>query len=102
PAGFGPGGGGFDCRATAPAGDGVPGCAISPIWWRRRSTTRRTARSSRRHARASSPPSIRHAATKQARSAVVSVVHDVDAPPVSDAELLILLEARKAYEAFTT
>ena len=42
------------------------------------------------------------AATKQARSAVMRVVHDVDAPPVADAELTTLPAARSAYEAFTT
>jgi DNA repair exonuclease SbcCD ATPase subunit len=42
------------------------------------------------------------AATKQARSAALRVVHAVDAPPLSDAELTTLPEARSAYEAFTT
>lgn len=42
------------------------------------------------------------AATKQARLALVRVVHDVDAPPVADAELATLPAARSAYEAFTT
>ena len=42
------------------------------------------------------------AATQQARSAVTKVVHDVDAPPISDAALTTLPAARSAYEAFTT
>lgn len=41
------------------------------------------------------------AATNQARSAVIKVVHEVDAPPVSDTELTTLPAARSAYEAFT-
>jgi ABC-type hemin transport system ATPase subunit len=45
---------------------------------------------------------VARAATKQARSAVVRVVHDVDAPPTADAGLTTLPEARSAYEAFTT
>ena len=41
------------------------------------------------------------AATNQARSAVLRVVHDIDAPPLADSELTTLSEARSAYEAFT-
>lgn len=42
------------------------------------------------------------AATKQARLALVRVVHDVGAPPTSDCELTTLAAARVAYEAFST
>ena len=42
------------------------------------------------------------AATSQARSAVLRVVHGVDGPPLADAELTNLPQAHAAYEAFTT
>lgn len=42
------------------------------------------------------------AATKQAELAVVRVVHDVEAPPTSDAELTTLPAARDVYERFST
>lgn len=42
------------------------------------------------------------AATRQARSAVVTAVHSVAAPPPSDAELTTLAAAQKAHQRFAT